>query len=270
MRNSLLALGLGVILWLSNSAGAGNVQGIDRTGSPISPGACGACHAGGNYAPTLQAELLNNGLAVTQYQPNTTYTLRVRVNASNNPSRYGFQAVALTGAANVKAGSFGTAPTGFRKTTIQSREYIEHSTPRTANTMDFPWTSPAIATEEVRFYAAAIASNNANGSLGDSPAQLSEALVIAPLVSSSREDKVLPLGIELITPSLIRLSSKESATVQLSILTSTGMPVWQTVIRLMAGQQDIPLRLSDLPAGMYIVRISDGQMQLARKIIHQG
>jgi hypothetical protein len=270
MKYSLLALFLGVILWLSNSAGAGNVQGIDRTGSPISPGACDACHAGGNFSPTLQAELLSNGTAVTQYQPNTTYTLRVRVNASNNPARYGFQAVALTGAANVKAGSFGTAPTGFRKTTIQNREYIEHSTPRTSNTMDFPWTSPATAGEEIRFYAAAIASNNANGSLGDSPTELDQALVISPLVSSSREEALPTLSFEILGQSFIRLSSNVAADYQLTVFSTAGTPLSDRKIRVWPGQQEIALDLDGLPAGIYIVSLTDGRARLSRKIIHQG
>jgi hypothetical protein len=270
MKYSLLALFLGVVLWLSNSAGAGNVQGIDRTGSPISPGACDACHAGGNFSPTLQAELLSNGTAVTQYQPNTTYTLRVRVNASNNPARYGFQAVALTGAANVKAGSFGTAPTGFRKTTIQSREYIEHSTPRTSNTMDFPWTSPATAAEEIRFYAAAIASNNASGSSGDSPTELAQALVISPLVSSTQDEAVPSMNFEILGQSFIRLSSNVAAEYQLTIFSTAGIPVTNRKIRVWPGQQDLTLNLDGLPAGIYIISLTDGRARLSRKIIHQG
>lgn len=79
---------------------------------------------------------LDAGTPVTQYLPNKSYTLRVRLTAGNgSPSRYGFQAVALTGTANSAAGTFGTAPTGFRKTTIVGRTYIEHNTPRTMNTM---------------------------------------------------------------------------------------------------------------------------------------
>ena len=99
----LLAL---AFLHLQNSNGAAAVQEADRTGSPLSTANCGACHGGGNFSPSLEASLLDEGMPVNSYTPGKDYTVRLSIAAANNPSAYGFQAVALKAADNTNAGTF--------------------------------------------------------------------------------------------------------------------------------------------------------------------
>ncbi|MBE2209851.1 MAG: hypothetical protein IAE84_19840 [Saprospiraceae bacterium] len=262
-----------ILLWLANAAGPGNVQGIDRTGSPLSPGACDACHSGGNFAPTVTAELLDAGTPVTQYQPNKSYTLRVRVTAaSGTPTRYGFQAVALTGSANTSAGVFGANPTGFRKTTISNRTYVEHSTPRTANTMDFPWTSPATPGEEIRFYAAGIAANNNSNSSGDAGAQLSAPLVLTPLVSSSNDIASEKFGLKILGNPIgdqlrIRMQASVSGEYRFALISLNGSTLWNREIYLAQGDHPLNFDASALPDGVYILQVSNGVNTTGIKLI---
>jgi hypothetical protein len=262
-----------IFLWIANAAGPGNVQGTDRTGSPLSPGACGACHSGGNFAPSITAELLDAGTPVTQYQPNKSYTLRVRLTAGNgSPSRYGFQAVALTGTANSAAGTFGTAPTGFRKTTIVGRTYVEHSTPRTMSTMDFPWTSPATLGEEIRFFAAGLAVNNNNNTAGDEGAALAMPLVVTPLVSSSNELaaahfdlKVLgnPIGEQL----RIQMQAKSSGEYRFTLMALDGRTFWNRAMNLAQGDHQMSFDAANLPQGIYLLQVFNGVNTVGVKLI---
>ena len=269
---TFLAAAIGVLLWIANAAGPANVQGIDRTGSPLSPGACDACHSGGNFGPSMVAELLDGANVVTQYQPNKNYTLRVRINTTVNPSRYGFQAVALTGNANVNAGAFGTAPAGFRKSTIQSRQYAEHGSSRPGNTMEFPWTSPAVLGEEIRFYAAGIAANNNGGSNGDASVRLAQPLVITPLTSNTSDEWSEKLNLRLIGNPIadriqVYISVEDAGNYRFSLFQLNGTAVWSDQRRLMEEAQNLEWDASTLASGIYLLVVEGSEGRTAIKII---
>lgn len=87
-----------VALFLSNSTGAGFVQGVDRTGSPFSSGSCNNCHGEGNFTPGIFVSLLQDTQIVKSYRPGQRYTMRIRVQMPfGNAGDYGFQAIALMG-----------------------------------------------------------------------------------------------------------------------------------------------------------------------------
>ena len=169
---------------LSNSGGAASVQNVDRTSSPLGVGSCGSCHSGGNYTPVISTELLDNNSVVTKYSPGKQYQVRVTIVAGNNPRGYGFQMVSLSGNNNVQGGSFGTAPTGFNKVTLNNRVYVEQSSTRTSGTFIIPWTAPVVGTGSVRFYSAGVAVNGSNGTGGDSHVQAALPLTVAEDVTS--------------------------------------------------------------------------------------
>jgi hypothetical protein len=275
MNNKLytfFAAALAISLWVANSAGPGNVQGIDRTGSPLSPGACDACHSGGNFGPSITAELFDGATQVTHYQANKNYTLRVRVNTTVNASRYGFQAVALTGTANVNAGSFGTAPSGFRRSTIQNRQYAEHASSRTSNTMEFPWTSPATLGEDVRFYAAGLAANNNGGSNGDAAARLSQPLVISPMTSSSEIKLTTKPGLRLLGNPVsdrlhVALDIPEAGNYRISLLQLQGSPVWTNELLLSEGVQNMSWDVAELPGGVYLLLVESRSGRAIVKVV---
>lgn len=169
---------------LSNSGGAASVQNVDRTSSPLGVGSCGSCHSGGNYTPVISTELLDNNSVVTKYSPGKQYQVRVTIVAGNNPRGYGFQMVSLSGNNNVQGGSFGTAPAGFNKVTLNNRVYVEQSSTRTSGTFIIPWTAPVVGTGSVRFYSAGVAVNGSNGTGGDSHVQAALPLTVAEDVTS--------------------------------------------------------------------------------------
>lgn len=270
---TISAISLGLFLWIANAAGPGTVQNIDRTGSPLSPGACAACHEGGAFAPSMTAELLDSGMPVLQYEPDKTYTLRVRVNAgAGSPARYGFQAVALTSAGNTNAGTWGATPTGFKKITMQGREYVEHNTPRSSNTLEMPWTAPASAAESIRFYASAIAANNNSNSSGDSPAQLTEALTIAPFVSrtsevAGRTIKVEVLGNPVQDALRLNVTAPRSGLYQFALTSMGGETVWRHAERLQNGENALQFDTNNLPQGVYLFQVRHAGLEATVKIV---
>jgi hypothetical protein len=174
----LIPIGMAWAL-LSNSGGAAAVQNVDRTSSPLGVGSCGSCHGGGNYSPVISAELLDNNTVVNKYSPGKQYQVRVTIVAGNNPRGYGFQLVSLSGNNNVQGGSFGTAPAGFNKVTLDNRVYVEQSSTRSSGTFVIPWTAPSVGTGNIRFYSAGVAVNNSGGSGGDSHVQAALPVTIA-------------------------------------------------------------------------------------------
>lgn len=268
MRNRYIVVSFctifGAFLWMSSTGGVANVQGADLTGSPLGDGFCSGCHSGGNFSPSISAELLDAGVAVSQYQPGKSYTLRIRVNASGSPARYGFQAVALSGADNVKAGSFGTAPTGFRKTNLQDREYVEHSSPRSANTLEIQWTAPASSGESVRFYVSGIAANNNGSSSGDGSARLSQPLQINPMVTSTREPFTNKIALKILGNPIennlnISLQIPETGQYRFALLGIEGKTYWQKSEWLQTGENKLQWALPTFPPGVYILKIEQGK-----------
>ncbi len=268
---TLAGLLLGVVLWLANSSGAGNVQGEDRTGSPLGLSSCNACHGGGNFGPNVTAQLLDSGNPVSQYEANKEYTLRVRITTTSTPSRYGFMAVALTGNNNAGAGTFGMPPAGFRRTTISGRVYVEHSSPRTSNTMDFPWTSPATLGEPVRFFAAGIASNNNGNTNGDAPAQLAAPLVIAPMVSSTVDNLAETWKLRAWpTPDgdawQVHFTQPQASQLRLVLYDLNGRQVWADSRRTNAGENQMLIPAAQLPRGIYVLSVRGGASMATIKI----
>jgi len=258
----LFVLTLGI---LGNSTGAGLNQGADRTGgSPFAQGSCNSCHSGGsNYNPSLSVRLLNaSGQQVTSYLPGMNYQLEVVVNTQTAASRYGFQAVALTGNTNTQAGSFSTA-TGIRVTPINNRQYAEQAVKSSSNTFRTPWTAPAAGSGDVRFYAAGLATNNNGGTSGDATASLSTPLTITELTSSNNEvnraNFVIKAFPNPVTEQLnITLEGHNSFSAQVNLYDANGRLV-QAERRLIApGQSSWMMDVQWLAAGVYWLEINDG------------
>ncbi len=264
---------LAVIFW-SNSSGAGVVQGIDRTGSPVGSGSCETCHAGGSFSPVITAQLLKDNVPITQYEPGEDYTYRLTINASSgSPAGYGFQTVALRGDNNVNAGTWDSTPSGTRITTLNNRRYFEHSNVLNSNVIEIKWEAPAAGSGPVRFYAAGNAVNGDGTSGGDDPGTLASPLVIAEQSTSSVfATKLLPAEI-LVYPNPVadqlnlNIQIKESGRYFLSILDLTGKEVQKETIQLINGENIESLNVKNLAAGHYAVRLSDGERVATTKIV---
>lgn len=275
---TIFAASLVLVLGLNNAAGPGTVQGTDRTGSPLSPATCAAsgCHTSNSFSPTIAATLLKDDtLAVTEYEPGEQYKLQLVTTAgSGNPLRYGFQTVALKDSlANTSAGTFGTPPTGFKKVTLSGRVYIEHSSPRTKDTLTIAWTAPAAGSGKVRFYASGIAANGNGSSTGDGTASLGNnplivnELIVAgvrstPLFSSF---EVLPNPVtDLLT---LRMVNDQSKACQILIADGNGRILGKQNATIPAGESIQQFDFSSFQTGIYLVSITDGRRYSTTKAI---
>ncbi len=191
-----LALGFVFFILSSNSGGPGAVQGVDRTGSPLSPGSCNSCHTANAFEPQILLEVQDGvGNPIATYTPGATYTVSVSVvPGTGNPVRYGFQTVALTDT-DQQAGSFGTPGSGIQITTLNSIDYAEHSQPDPDGNWTIEWTAPEVGTGTVQFYAGGVAANGAGGSSGDGGTSLGSPVTLAEDVASSTRNFVLE-GVE--------------------------------------------------------------------------
>lgn len=173
----LFVAALATTLFMASSAGAGSVQQQDRTGGPLANQFCGLCHSTGAFNPSINVKVLDGDTEVMAYQPGETYTLRITINADEGAVGYGFQAVALTGGDNLQAGSF-TAGTGTQVTTLNGRDYVEHSMRSASNTFEVQWQAPTTGLDDIRFYAAGVAANGNGTNAGDGAARLTAPLVL--------------------------------------------------------------------------------------------
>ena len=175
-------------LWFSNSNGPGEIQGVDRTGSPLSPGYCNDCHSGGNFATNVRMALIDpDGDTISEYVPGAAYTLRVQV-LGEGASGYGFQAVALN-SDNSGAGSYGAAPDGMQVTTVNGVEYPEHSSRAEDGLFEIEWTAPEEGSGPISFY---VAGNAVNGNFDISGDQADTTMVVVEeaVVSSAKDQLV--------------------------------------------------------------------------------
>lgn len=272
---ALFGIAFFAVLLLSNAGGPGVVQGLDRTGSPLSTGTCSSpgCHDGGDFGSSIAATLLKNGSPVTQYEPGEDYTFRLTINTSNAPSGYGFHTVALRGTDNLNAGTWDSAPAGFRLTTISNRQYVEHSSPRNSNVLEIKWTAPDAGAGAVRFFASGNAVNRDGTSDGDSPTTLSSPLTINEQSPSAIFGRTL-LPAELnVYPNPVKdqlnlnIQIKESGRYFLSIHDLSGKEVQRKAIQLLEGANVEYLDVQSLASGHYTVQISDGERVAAEKIL---
>lgn len=176
------------VFWMGSSNGPAAAQMEDRTGSPLSGGlTCQLCHNAGQFSPTIQAQILEDTVPVTAYEPGKTYTFKITITPTTGvPMGYGYQAVALTGASNANGGTFGTAPAGQHVITLNNRQYPEHSEPNDTNVFVIPWTAPATpGAGPVRFYASGNAVNLNNSSGGDGAVRLNPPLTLEEKITSA-------------------------------------------------------------------------------------
>lgn len=259
-------------LFLNNASGPGSVQGIDRTGGPLSPNFCVECHSDGEFSPGISLALLRGGEVVNNYVPGTEHQLRVTI-GNQGASRFGFQAVALTGTGNVSAGNF-MATAGTQTVNINGRQYIEHSSPRTSNVITVNWTAPASGTGDVRFYSAGIAANGNGSNDGDGAARLNPPLTVTELTTDVQTVKPLATAI-LVLPNpvkdqmTVRLEMTEAAEAVVRLIDAACHTLRTSRHRLTAGRNDLSWSATDLPTGHYWLEVSDGRRRSLATLVKE-
>ena len=263
----------GAIIFLGSSSGPGAVQGQDRTGGPLANGFCGNCHAAGAFNPSMNLELLQDGDVVMGYMPGETYTMRVTVNADAGAQVYGFQAVALSGADNVQAGSW-TPASGTQVTPLGGRDYIEHSQRSESNMWEVEWTAPENSTGDISFYAAAIAANNASGSGGDGATFLNSPIVLNDLTVSTNDLPELANSINIFPNPVadqlnLQVEVEQTTDAELTIYNALGQPMLRRAIQLGVGNNQEQMDLSNFPAGHYSIEIRNSEAASRKMLLKQ-
>lgn len=276
-----LTLAVGAaIFFLSNAGGPGTQFSRQVTGAPGSlsqgagqPGTCGnaGCHNAGAFSPSLTIELLDGGTPVEKYDPEKSYTLRIKNTPGNgSPARFGFQAVALD-ADNAQAGAWGDLGTGKQKVDLGGRSYAEHTAPSMSGTFEMEWIAPAIGTGDVTFYSASNAVNNNGNSTGDGTAASTLTLTENP-VSSTFE-----LGRELTSMNVLpnpvgerlnlQVNSRNAGSFRLRIIDVTGAVVRLESLQLHAGVNRNEFDVAALPAGLYVLQLfGDGHVAASQML----
>lgn len=268
MRLIYSAFGLALLatLFLNNASGPAEVQSTDRTGSPLSPGTCGVvgCHSANAFGPSLSVRLLDaNSQPVTVYTPGASYQLEVVVNTQTNAQRFGFQAVALTGANNTNAGTLAAA-TGIQVIPLSGRRYAEHSMKSVSNTFRTPWTAPAAGTGEVRFYAAGLAANNNGTTSGDGVASLTTPLTVTELTSSTNDTQIPGVSLAVFPNPVhdwlqVRVDGLNSFMADVMLYDMQGRVVQQEKRLILPGRTDWSMEMAALPSGQYWLELRDGR-----------
>lgn len=152
-----------------SSGGLATVNGMDRTGSPLSGGAtCTQCHGSASSNTTIVFTLRDaSNTVVSSYIGGETYTAEFQV---TNPSYslFGFQSVALR-SDNSQAGNFSAVlTTQSQISTIGARQYPEHQTQSSTGIFQFTWVAPSAGAGNITIYAMGNAVNG-SGTAGDQP-----------------------------------------------------------------------------------------------------
>ncbi len=260
-------------LFFNNSSGPAEVQGQDRTGSPLSSAPCQACHSSGAFSPTIELELLQDGSAITEYTPGEAYTMRVTAGFSGSPEVYGFQAVALAGEDDAQAGDFDNPGNGIQITDLNGREYPEHSQRSNSNVFEVEWVAPAAGTGDVRFYSAVVTANNAAGSGGDGSTFLTEPVVITEGTASSRFT-LESLDAELalfpnpaVAQTTLSIDGAANGAYQVDLLSAQGQLLSRQAVEAGGRKVIVHLPVDAYPAGLYFVRVSQGERSAVRRLL---
>jgi len=262
---TLFVMLFAAFLFMNNSSGAADVQGADRTGSPLSNGSCNTvgCHASGAFNPSVTVEVLTGSTVVTEYEPGATYTVRVTIAAgTGTPAEYGFQTVALN-SADENAGEWSVIPNGGQQhvTFANDVTYVEHSMPSTSNTFTTAsWDAPLTGGGDVTFYAGAIATNDNGGTSGDGGATASVTLSEAGM--SATNDLERSLGFSVFpNPAQealnLQINSLISGPVDLRITDVSGKTIHRERFDLFEGEFTKRVDISDLNNGLYLLFLSN-------------
>lgn len=274
-----LLLLAGFILSFSNGPAGGDggngPRMQDRSGSPhaITQGpTCSACHNTGSFNPSVSIELLADGNPVELYVPEETYTLRYTINANaGSPSRYGVQSVILD-SNDENTGTFGDAPTGTRVADISSRKYFEHSTGSSENTFEIEWTAPAEGTGAVTVFASGVAANGGGTNADDNGAAGSIILEEELNVSSLAGVNALPVHVNL-SPNpvadrmTVNVTGEISGQLSMQLMDINGKVHLSNAVEIVNGKNIFSYDVNDLPAGTYLLQLTDGQKVRVEKLI---
>jgi hypothetical protein len=238
-----------------------------KTNSPGDGNSCVQCHSGtlnpGSAAVSISSAGLTNG-----YTPGQTYTITAGISGTSS-SRIGFEVTAERDLNNAKIGTI-VITDATRTIATNAGNAITHNsntgstTPTVgANAWTFDWTAPTAGTGDVTFYGAFNATNSSNNFNGDE--------VYVTTFSVSEDISTGLNDIETISksnfypnPATSQLTfTNYKDLIEITIYSLTGEMVLATKLT------SKNLNVEILDAGIYFVKISDGEDVVTQKLIVQ-
>ncbi len=214
-------LTIGAFALMSNSSGVAHQQNKDRTGAPGSDNTCQQCHAGGSFAPAVDAFLVVEGdIALSNsYMPGATHTLVVSVNATGSPQGYGVHGTAILDDGS-NAGTFNDQDGSdcIWLDEVDGRHIFEQNDLCSSGTFEIEWVAPAAGSGPVSVYVASIAANGNGTSAGDSFG--GGQFDFEEMVTSVGDLSVEPFGVRPGLNGALTVTSQESQSI--SVLTLDG------------------------------------------------
>jgi SprB repeat/Reeler domain len=206
------------LLWFSLSSykGGAATKGSRYTGGPFDSGNCAKCHLGGSYGTvsfSVQIFEVGTTTPITSYVGGKAYDAKLTINSTTASPGYGFQMVAVSGTANIQAGTWSNFPVSVGATTLLARSYVEHKAVLSTNSHKMTWTAPAAGSGVVKFYV----SGNCVDKGGDEALDNAGASVI-----SLPEAAVVNCVSATLTPSVSNASCANSATGSINLAASGG------------------------------------------------
>lgn len=264
----------------STPPGAGNTGAPGDESLPNgTPIVCGSCHTSGGINPISSSVTISvldtEGDTVTQYIPGQQYTARVTVNTlTGNPSRWGFQMIALKDTGNIDLDGFSdTNPNNYKIATVNStgRTYAEHDNASTSNIFNVKWTAPAAGTGNVTFYAAGNAVNNNGQNTGDG-ASFSNLKLTEGSVSSTQNPDAGRIGLRLwpnpvATEANISVVLPHAGDYRVAVHDPSGRLVWENTQTLPAGENRLTIAATQWDTGVYFATLSGNGISANVKVV---
>jgi hypothetical protein len=281
---TLFAALLLLVVSLGNKNGrASTFPGSGNTGAPGdealpngTPILCVSCHTPSNISSSTVVSVLNAaGEPVTQYLPGQQYTTRVTINTNTgNPTRWGFQMIALRDANNTDLKGFSDQnPNNYKLVTVNStnRTYAEHDNSSTSNVFNVTWTAPTAGTGAVTFYVAGNAVNNNGSNTGDGASATALKLTEGSATSVQNPDAAR-VALQ-VWPNPVASTANLSATLQqagdyrLAVHDLAGRMVWENTRSLPAGDVQVEIPAAHWTPGIHFITLSGAGILANMKVI---
>jgi len=260
-----------VALWVTalpvpnaHSSTSGSPSG--KTGSPGDGQNCTQCHAG---TATQQPSLISLNVPSNGYVPGATYQVTATVSFQGR-TKFGFQ-VSPQNVAGQQMGTL-TATNGTETLTQVGGKYITHRTagtsgPTGTRSWTFDWTAPAAGSGPVTLYGAFNSTNSMSNSSGD-VVYLSSTTVQEDLSAQISEDNFIPELTLFPVPANefveFRAPNAASDLYSIDVYNISGAMVQTAATQTLQGFR---LNISELPAGMYFVKVYTNQGFTVRRIL---
>ena len=278
---TFLLLSFAAFLLTSSSQGRAAAAGSGNTGAPGDASAtCQTCHStSATVGVSLEIDVLdgnNESIMNTGYTPEETYTVSVTITPTNgNPAAYGFQLISLNAAQGQNGDEINTwsNPSSNVKISLASlngRTYAEHNGPSQDSTFTISWTAPSSG--EVTFYSCGNGVNLSNSTAGD--AADCRTLSISQNPSTSTKE-ALATSLLSVFPNpvndvlKIELQALADQRHQLDIINASGQLLHSQAISKGSTTLFETIDVSNLPSGLYFLRLSNGQAATSHKFWKQ-